>query len=98
MWGIAGYRGIAGPQRAKGTEISSQQLALRSFLSRQPVRTVIKPEIMYSDLTSAYDAEGRNREAPGTVRIAEHNTSTGPFHRVKKVVSTQAANFCNITS
>ena len=28
---------------------------------------------MYSDLTSAYDAEGRNREAPGTVRIAEHD-------------------------
>ena len=28
---------------------------------------------MYSDLTSAYDAEGRNREAPGTVWIEEHN-------------------------
>ena len=28
---------------------------------------------MYSDLTSAYDAEGSNREAPGTVRIAEHD-------------------------
>ena len=28
---------------------------------------------MYSDLTSAYDAEGSNREASGTVRYTDHN-------------------------